>query len=45
MAPQALEVELFAYVLTTQWNEFVDIREQILLHALEVAGASGASLK
>src|SRR5262249_1919695 len=44
MGPQALEIELFAGVLTTQWHEFVEIREQILLRALEVVG-SGAALK
>jgi MscS family membrane protein len=45
MGPQALEIEVFAYVLTTRWEEFVDIREQIFLHALEVVGASGVVLR
>src|SRR2546426_1101564 len=44
MGPQTLEIELFGYVLTTNWDEFVEIREQILLRALEVVGA-GAALK
>jgi MscS family membrane protein len=44
MGTQALEIEIFAYVLTRQWDEFVDIREQILLHALDVVGA-GVSLR
>src|SRR5436309_2476966 len=44
MGPQALEIELFAYVLTARWDEFVEIREQIFLRALEVVGA-GAALK
>src|SRR5213592_543410 len=44
MGPQALELELFAYVLTARWDEFVEIREQIFLRALEVVGA-GAVLK
>jgi MscS family membrane protein len=36
--PQALEVECFAYVLTTRWEEYVEVREEVLLRALEVAG-------
>ena len=44
MGPQALEIELFAYVLTARWDEFVEIREQIFLRALEVVGG-GAALK
>src|SRR2546427_510137 len=44
MGPQALEIELLGYVLTTRWDEFVEIREQIFLGALEVVGA-GAALK
>jgi MscS family membrane protein len=45
MGSQALELEIFAYVLTSQWDEFVDVREQIFLRALEVVGPSGAALK
>src|SRR5262249_42793689 len=41
---KGLELELLAYVQTTQWDEFVDIREQILLHALEGVGAIGGAL-
>ena len=44
MDKDSLEIELFAGVLTTRWDEFVEIREQILLRALEVMGA-GAALK
>src|SRR5438445_787023 len=44
MGPQAPEIELFAYVLTARSDEFVEIREQIFLGALEVVGA-GAALK
>src|SRR5213594_2992396 len=44
MGPQALEIELLGYVLTTRWDEFVEIREQIFLRALEVVGG-GAALK
>src|SRR5437870_188992 len=44
MGPQALELELIAYVLTARWDECVESREQIFLRALEVVGA-GAALK
>jgi len=44
MGKDALELEVFAYVLTGDWDEFVEIREQIFLRALEVVGA-GAALK
>jgi MscS family membrane protein len=45
MAPQALEIELFAYVVTTRWDEFVDVREQIFLGVLDVVGHSGVTMK
>jgi MscS family membrane protein len=37
---QVLEVELFVYVLTTRWEEYVEVREQVLLAALEVVGGA-----
>jgi MscS family membrane protein len=45
MGPQALELELSAFVLTPVWDEYVDIREQILLQALDVMAADGVALK
>jgi MscS family membrane protein len=42
LEPQALEIELFAYVLTSVWDEFVDVRQQVFLAALEVMGGAGA---
>ena len=45
MQAQALEIELFAYVHSARWEEFVEIREQIFLRALEVVGESGVTLK
>ena len=41
LEPQALEIELFAYVLTSVWDEFVDVRQQVFLAALEVVGGGG----
>ena len=43
--PKALEIELFAYVATSRWDEFVEVREQIFLGALDVVSASGVDLK
>jgi MscS family membrane protein len=40
-----IEIELFAYVLTTQWPEFLEHREQIFLAAMEVVGEDAAALK
>jgi len=45
IGPQALEIELRAYVMTSRWEEFVEIREQVLLRALEVVGATEAAAK
>lgn len=38
--PQVLEVELFVYVMTTRWEEYVEVREQVLLAALEAVGGA-----
>ena len=35
---QAVDVELFAYAMTTSWEEYVEVREQVLLAALDVVG-------
>ena len=40
-----IEIELFAYVLTTQWSEFLAYREQIFLAAMEAVGEDAATLK
>jgi MscS family membrane protein len=45
MSPQGLNVEVFAHVLTTRWEEFVDIREGIFLAALDVVAGQGVTLK
>jgi MscS family membrane protein len=44
MGADKLELELFAYVRTSRWEEFVALREQIFLRALEVVGGSGVGL-
>jgi MscS family membrane protein len=45
MGANQLEIELFAYVQTAQWDEFVKIRQPIFLRALEVVGASGSTFR
>jgi MscS family membrane protein len=44
MGPQALEIEIFAYVLTTTWDEFVDVRERVFLAALHAVGGVAAAV-
>jgi MscS family membrane protein len=38
---QALDVELFVYAMATSWDEYVEVREQVLLAALEALGEQG----
>jgi MscS family membrane protein len=38
----ALHVEIFAYVDTTDWDEFVAIREEVLLGIIDVVNHAGA---
>jgi hypothetical protein len=45
MGATQLEIELFAYVQTAQWDEFVKIRQHIFLRALEVVGANGGAFR
>lgn len=40
----SLNVEVFAYVETTDWNEFVAIREDIILRVLDIVTDSGTAL-
>ncbi len=37
----SLDVEITAYVVTTDWNEFLAIREDLLLRIMEAVDASG----
>ena len=40
----AFDVELQGYVLTRDWNEFVAVREEVYLNALDVLDRSGTDL-
>ena len=39
-----LEVEVYAYTLTTDWSEFLEIREDILLKVMAIIEGSGTRL-
>ena len=41
--PQAIELELFAYILTSSWPKFLAVREGLLLHIAEVVESAGSS--
>jgi MscS family membrane protein len=44
LSPQ-IEIELFAVVLTTDWNEYLHHREVIFLGALDVIGADASAVR
>lgn len=41
IGPQSLDIEIFAYVKTTDWSEFLAIAEDIQLHIREVVERAG----
>lgn len=43
IGPYSLDIEVFAYVITTDYNEFLKIQEEMsiqILHAIEKAGTA-----
>jgi len=40
----SLNIEIYAYVMTREWPEFVALREDILLRVIEIVEASGTSV-
>ena len=40
---RAIEFELYAYVLTADYTEFLSVREELFLHIVEVVEASGTA--
>jgi MscS family membrane protein len=40
----ALEIELFAYLATTQWTEYLELAEELNLRVLDIIKAAGAEL-
>jgi MscS family membrane protein len=41
LGPASLDVEVFAYVLASDWNEFLEIQEKLLMCILECIESSG----
>lgn len=41
LGPHSLDVEIFAYVSTNDWNEFLQVREDFFLRLMDVIEASG----
>jgi MscS family membrane protein len=39
----SIDLEIFAYVATTDWNEFLGIREDLFLRIMDIVEASGSS--
>ncbi len=39
-----LEIELFAYAMTSAWTEFLSIRQDVLVKVMEIIGRSGTRL-
>jgi MscS family membrane protein len=41
LGPSSLDVEIFAYVLTWDWNQFLEIQERLLLRIMECIESAG----
>jgi small-conductance mechanosensitive channel len=39
-----IEIELFAYAMTSAWSEFLSIRQNVLVNVMEIIGRSGTRL-
>ena len=39
-----LDVEIYGYALTTEWPEYLEIREDVLLKVMEIIEQSGTRL-
>jgi MscS family membrane protein len=44
IAATMLEVQMTAYILTRDWNEFLALREDVYLKTLDVLDAAGTAL-
>jgi MscS family membrane protein len=44
LGDSSLDIEVFAYVMTKDWGEFLAIREDILLRVMEIVEQSGSAL-
>jgi MscS family membrane protein len=39
----AIEIEVFAYVMATSWEVFLEAQEEMLLHVIDIVEASGTT--
>ncbi|HYP08671.1 MAG TPA: mechanosensitive ion channel domain-containing protein, partial [Bryobacteraceae bacterium] len=44
ISPQSLDVEVYTYVLTPDYDEFLVLQQELLLHILEIITEEGAAL-
>lgn len=44
IGPQSLDLEVFSYIVTTNFDEYLEIQEDLLLRFLEVIARAGTSL-
>jgi MscS family membrane protein len=42
--PSSLDVEVFAYLLARDWNQFLELQEGLLLHIMECVESAGAQI-
>jgi MscS family membrane protein len=42
--PNSLDVEVFAYVFATSWNQFLQIQEELLLRIIECIESAGVQM-
>lgn len=40
----SLDIEIFSYIFARDWNEFLSIQEELLLHTMEIVQRSGAQV-
>jgi MscS family membrane protein len=43
-AENSLSIEVFAYLTTTNWSEFLELSEELNLRILEIVSQAGTSL-
>jgi MscS family membrane protein len=44
LSPSSLDVEIFAYVVVTNWEAFLETQESMLIAVMEIIEQSGAEL-
>lgn len=44
IGPSSLDVEIFSYVFARDWNQFLEIQEELLLNVIEIIHQTGAEI-